>query len=158
MALTLFKPRPHPLFRHPRTHLEGGCPPAHLSHLAKELRSKDGRKFWDVLNPAIADFTTVGYILTFPGQVKTKNVAFRLDQLFANNIWTTKCRDSSETPSHSSRQDAPKHMLSDPKRSIWKFNLGLGQMTWPDKWPRYVMLHIGGCVMRQIQWHLALDF
>ena len=41
-----------------------------------ELRNKDKRKDRDVLNLTIPDFTTLGDILTFPGQVKQKNAAF----------------------------------------------------------------------------------
>ena len=52
-------------------------PPRLVCPLIKiELRNKDKRKDRDVLNLTIPDFTTLGQILTFPGQVKQKNVGF----------------------------------------------------------------------------------
>ena len=47
-----------------------------------ELRNKDKRKDRDVLNLTIPDFTTLGHILTFPGQVKQKMLLFWEDQVF----------------------------------------------------------------------------
>ena len=57
------------------------APPARLPLIEIELRNKDKRNDRDVLNLTIPDFTTSGHILTFPGQVKPKNV-FLENQVF----------------------------------------------------------------------------
>ena len=67
----------------------GGTPSPRLACLLIEIerRNKDKRKDRDVLNLTIADFTTLGHILTFPGQVKKKYVAFLgRSSFFANNV------------------------------------------------------------------------
>ena len=66
---------------------------------------------------------------------------------FANTFITIKDREKRETPSYSSSQDASKHMHIEHERSIWKFGLTSGQMTWPCKLPRWVILHISRCVL-----------
>ena len=71
-------PRPHLLFHHPRLHLGVGVATPRLvcPLIEIELRNKDKRKDRDVLNLTIPDFTTLGHILTFPGQVKQKMLLF----------------------------------------------------------------------------------
>ena len=54
-----------------------GLPPRLVcSLIAIEIRNKDEGKVWDVLNLTILDFTTIGHILVFPGQVKQIIVLF----------------------------------------------------------------------------------
>ena len=54
------------LFRHPRTHMGGLPPPQAISLLIViELRDKDQRIVWDVLNPTVSFFTYLGQPLTF---------------------------------------------------------------------------------------------
>ena len=66
-----------------RTWGGGGCHPRLVCPLIeKELRNKNKRKDRDVLNLTIPDFTTLGHILTFPGQVKQKMLLFWEDQVF----------------------------------------------------------------------------
>ena len=50
--------------------------------IARELRNKGERKAWDVLDPAIPDFTTLVHILTFPGAGQSINVAFLVRSAF----------------------------------------------------------------------------
>ena len=60
-----------------------GTPPRMVCPLIEiELRKKDKRKDRDGLNLTIPDFTTLGHILTFPGQVKQKMLLFWKDQVF----------------------------------------------------------------------------
>ena len=74
---------------------------------ALELRNKDERKVWNVLNPTIPDSTTLGYILTLPGQAEEKMLLFSNINNFANNFWA--------------KED----------RGLYK-NLISGQVNWPD--------------------------
>ena len=82
-------PHPHLLFRHPRRYLGVGgvanprlvCPLIEI-----ELRNKVKRKDRDVLNLTILDFTTLGHMLTFPGQVKQKILFFGKIKFLANNF------------------------------------------------------------------------
>ena len=48
------------------------CPQPICPLIAIKLRNKDELKVWDFPNPTIPEFTTLGHILTFPGQVKQK--------------------------------------------------------------------------------------
>ena len=59
-----------------RTLVGGGHPQLICPLIVKELRNKDERKAWDVFNPTIPDFTSLGDILIFPVQVKQKIAAF----------------------------------------------------------------------------------
>ena len=85
-----FNPRPHLLFRHPRTHVGGVVAPPprlvcpHPPLIEIELCNKNKWKDLDVVNLTIPDFTTLDNILTFPGQVKEKMLLFWEDQVFAN--------------------------------------------------------------------------
>ena len=63
-------------FPHPRTHM-GGCNPHAVSPLIEiELRDKDQTNPRDVLSPMVPKLTSLGHILTPPGQVKVKKIAF----------------------------------------------------------------------------------
>ena len=57
---------------------EGGCHPSRLvcPLIEIELCNKNKEKYRDVVNLNITDFTTLGQILTFPGQVKQKMLLF----------------------------------------------------------------------------------
>ena len=90
-------PRPHILFRHPGTYMGGGCHPQAISILVViELRDKDQRIVWDILNPTVSDLTSLGQSLVLPGWVKLKYFAFwghdRNISFFANNFWTKEDR------------------------------------------------------------------
>ena len=66
-----------------RTSGGGGCYPRIVRPLIEiELRNKDKRKDRDVLDLTIPDFTTLGHVLTFPGQVNQKMLLFWKDQVF----------------------------------------------------------------------------
>ena len=69
-----FTPLPRLLFRHPRSHLAwGGChhPQLVCPLIEIELRNKNKRKFRDLLNLTISDFTTIDYFnLHRAGQTK----------------------------------------------------------------------------------------
>ena len=80
LDLDLFNPCPHLLFRHPRP--RGVTPRLVCPLIEIELSNKDRRKDRDVLNLIIPDFTTLGQILTFPGQVKQKMLLFWEDRVF----------------------------------------------------------------------------
>ena len=73
----IFNPFLHLLFRHSRPHLAGDSQPRLIyPQNATELRNRDERKVWDVINPTVLDFNTPGHILTFPGQIKQKMLLF----------------------------------------------------------------------------------
>ena len=60
----------------------GGCHPRLVCPLIEiELRNNNKRKDRDVVNLNIPDFTTLGQILTFPGQVKQKMLLFWEDRV-----------------------------------------------------------------------------
>ena len=60
------------------------------------------------------DFTTLGHILTFPGQVKQKCCFFGRSSFLQITFELTKIeKKKHETPSYSSRQEASKHMHFD---------------------------------------------
>ena len=66
-----------------RTWGGGVASPGSFAHLIEiELRNEGKRKDRDVLNLIIPDFTILGHILTFPGQVKQKMLLFWEDQVF----------------------------------------------------------------------------
>ena len=54
--------------------------------MVKELRNKDEREVYGVLNPTILDLTTLGHILTFQGQVKRKMLLFGNINSSENNV------------------------------------------------------------------------
>ena len=65
----------------------GGCPPQLVCPLNEiEPCNEDIRKDRDVLNLTISDFTTLGHILTFPGQVKQKMLFFGKIEFLATNF------------------------------------------------------------------------
>ena len=74
------------LFRHPRTHMGGGGlppPPRAISPLIEiELRDKDQSIFWDVFSIIVPELTALGHMLTLPGQVKLKKIAFSSRAVF----------------------------------------------------------------------------
>ena len=51
-----------------------------------QLCNKAKRKDCDVLNLTIPDFTTLGHILTFPGQVEQKMLLFWEDHVFGEYL------------------------------------------------------------------------
>ena len=102
----------------------------HKSLIAIQLINKHERKVWDILNPTIPVFTTLGHILTSTGQVKQMLVISKIIFFFANNFWIRKGSEKRETLSYFSHWDASKCMHSDPKTSINK--LTLGWVKWPD--------------------------
>ena len=65
-----------------RTWGKGSTPRLVCPVIEIELYNKDNRKDRDVLNLTIPDFTTLGHILTFPGQVKQKMLHFWEDRVF----------------------------------------------------------------------------
>ena len=79
-----------------------------------------------------------------PGQT----IFFGEVNVFANNFWTKTDRENAKHHRipRSRRRDhhraVSNHMHRDPEKSIWKFDLRSGQMTWPKfigqhqvKWP-----------------------
>ena len=66
-----------------RTWGEGVATPRLVFPLTEiEFCNKDKRKDRDVLNVAMPDFTTLGHILIFSGQVKQEMLLFGEDQVF----------------------------------------------------------------------------
>ena len=63
------------------------------------------------------------------GRSNKKNVVFLFEQKHTKILELKKQREKREASSHSSRQDALKHMHFDPESSIWKFDVRLDQMT-----------------------------
>ena len=100
-SVCAINPRAHLLFAIlDRTWGGGG---SHLPRLVCplieiELRNKNKRKDRDVLNLTMPDFTTLRYILTFPGQVKHKMLFFWKIKFSANNFWTKEDREKRKTP------------------------------------------------------------
>ena len=68
-------PRPHSLFRHPGTHLEGaraGMAQVICPVITMQLHNKNEQKISDTPNPIVPDLTALDHIITFPGQAKQK--------------------------------------------------------------------------------------
>ena len=109
-------------------------------------------------HPILLPLTT---FQTFQGRLSKKRF-FNKVNVFWNNFQLKKYRENTwniivgiphvETP----RNNA----FLTPKGQFE--NLTLGQvkwMTWPDEWPRYVILHRSRCSeTRQTQWHLASGY
>ena len=113
-----FNPRLRLLFHHTRPHLGGWGSMQHhrlvCPLIATELCKKHEREARNVLNPAILDFTTIGQILTLPGQVKQKMFLFGKINAFANNFWTREDGEKRNQP----RKDTFVPNLNKP-RSFW---------------------------------------
>ena len=105
----------HPCLRHvnPRLHLQFRHPISSSSFVilgrgwllqppclfAPSLKNynKDEWNVWDVQNPTVCDYTTLGHILTIPMQVKQKMFPFlSINFFFANNFWTKKGWENAE--------------------------------------------------------------
>ena len=63
-----------------------------------ELHHKDERKARDLLNLTIPDFTTLGHILTYPGQGKQQNIGFWEDWKFSRITFAL--RKMEQNPKH----------------------------------------------------------
>ena len=66
----------------------GGCHPRLICPpIEMELSHKDEQKAWDVLNLTMPNFTTLGHILSLPGQVNQKILPFGKINVHANNFF-----------------------------------------------------------------------
>ena len=106
--------------------------PHMLCKISARSAQRFGGHFRKLTVGCISPSSLHGRGLTHPGQDKEKMFLLRMIDIFGNTYEIRNIKKR-EILSCFSRQSASKHMRLDPEKSIWKYGLRSGQMTWPDE-------------------------